>query len=68
MADIAVDADGNVTVNGGANDSSNSTIPKGMALIEASDSKIILNGAELTSSSAVVSANGYHTDRIDKNR
>ena len=58
MADIAVDADGNVTVNGGANDSSNSTIPKGMALIEASDSKIILNGAELTSSSAVVSANG----------
>ena len=51
-------ADGNVTVNGGANDSSNSTIPKGMALIEASDSKIILNGAELTSSSAVVSANG----------
>lgn len=58
MANIAVDADGNVTVNGGANDSSNSTIPKGMALIEASDSKIILNGAELTSSSAVVSANG----------
>ena len=58
MADIAVDADGNVTVNGGANDSSNSTIPKGMALLEASDSKIILNGAELTSSSAVVSANG----------
>ena len=58
MADIAVDADGNVTVNGGANDSSTSTIPKGMALIEASDSKIILNGAELTSSSAVVSANG----------
>ena len=58
MADIAVDADGNVTVNGGANDSSNSTIPKGMALNEASDSKIILNGAELTSSSAVVSANG----------
>lgn len=58
MADIAVDADGNVTVNGGANDSSNSTIPKGMAVIEASDSKIILNGAELTSSSAVVSANG----------
>lgn len=58
MADIAVDADGNVTVNGGANDSSNSTIPKGMVLIEASDSKIILNGAELTSSSAVVSANG----------
>ena len=58
LADIAVDADGNVTVNGGANDSSNSTIPKGMALFEASDSEIILNGAELTSSSAVVSANG----------
>ena len=55
---LQIDEDGNVTVNGGANDSSNSTIPKGMALIEASDSKIILNGAELTSSSAVVSANG----------
>lgn len=58
LADIEVDADGNVTVNGGANDSSNATIPKGMALIAGSDSKIILNGAELTSSSSVVSANG----------
>lgn len=58
LADISVDADGNVTVNGGANDSTNASIPKGMALIGASDSKIILNGAELTSSSAVVSANG----------
>lgn len=59
LADIVVDADGNVTVNGGANDSStNSSIPSGMALIAGSDSKIILNGAELTSSSSVVSANG----------
>lgn len=58
LADISVDADGKVTVNGGANDSTNTSIPTGMALIEGSDSKIILNGAELTSSSSVVSANG----------
>lgn len=42
----------------GANDSTNTSIPTGMALIEGSDSKIILKGAELTSSSSVVSANG----------
>ena len=58
LADISVDADGKVTVNGGANDSTNTSIPTGMALIEGSDSKISLNGAELTSSSSVVSANG----------
>lgn len=58
LADISVDTDGKVTVNGGANDSANTSIPTGMALIEGSDSKIILNGAELTSSSSVVSANG----------
>lgn len=58
LADISVDADGKATVNGGANDSTNTSIPTGMALIEGSDSKIILNGAELTSSSSVVSANG----------
>lgn len=58
LADISVDAAGKVTVNGGANDSTNTSIPTGMALIEGSDSKIILNGAELTSSSSVVSANG----------
>lgn len=58
LADISVAADGTVSVNGGANDSSNSTIPSGMALVAASDSKILLNGAEMTSSSSVVSANG----------
>ena len=58
LADIVVTADGQVSVNGGANDTSNSAIPSGMALIAASDSKIILNGAELTSSSATVTANG----------
>lgn len=58
LADITVAADGTVSVNGGANDSSNSSIPSGMALVAASDSKIILNGAELTSSSSLVSANG----------
>lgn len=58
LADITVDADGKVSVNGGANDSSNSSIPKGMSLVEASDSVILLNGAELTSSTSTVSANG----------
>lgn len=58
LADIVVDEMGEVTVNGGANDSTNASIPSGMALIAASDSKIILNGAELTSSSSVVSVNG----------
>lgn len=58
LADVTVDADGNVSVNGGANDASNTSIPSGMALIAASDSKIILNGAEMTSSSSTVSVNG----------
>lgn len=44
LADITVAADGKVSVNGGANDSSNATIPAGMALIAASDSKIIQIG------------------------
>ena len=43
LADITVDEDGNVKVNGGDNNSSNTSIPKGMALIAGSDSKIILN-------------------------
>lgn len=68
LADIVVDEDGNVTVNGGANDSSNSSIPKGMALIAGSDSKIILNGAELTSSSSVVSANGLEISLTGKTK
>lgn len=58
LADISIDADGKATVNGGANDSSNSLMPKGMSLVEASDSVILLNGAELTSSTSTVSANG----------
>lgn len=58
LADVTVAADGKVSVNGGANDSSNASIPAGMALMAASDSKVILNGAELTSSSSTVSANG----------
>lgn len=58
LADIAVSADGVTTVNGGVNDKTNTSMPSGMALIAASDSKILLNGAELTSSSSTVSANG----------
>lgn len=60
LADVTVAADGTVSVNGGKNDSSNTSIPEGMALIAASDSKIILNGAELTSSSSLISANGLN--------
>ncbi len=62
LADISVDADGNVSVNGGANDSSNTSIPKGMSLVAASDSVILLNGAELTSKSSTVSANGLEIE------
>lgn len=49
LADISVAQDGTVTTSGK---------PEGMALVEASDSKILLNGAELTSSTSTVSANG----------
>lgn len=49
LADISVAQDGTVTT---------SSKPEGMALVEASDSKILLNGAELTSSTSTVSANG----------
>lgn len=53
LADITVGADGKVNVSGK---------PSGMALIEASDSLIYLNGAELTSSSSTVSANGLEIE------
>lgn len=62
LADVVVDADGKVTVNGGANDASNASMPSGMALIEASDSEIILNGAKLTSSTSTVTANGLEIE------
>lgn len=58
LADITVDANGKASVNGGANNASNPSMPSGMSLIEASDSVILLNGAELTSSTSTVSANG----------
>ena len=56
MAEIVVGADG-VTVNGASADST-TTYSSGMAFVAASDSKILLNGAELTSGSSTVSANG----------
>lgn len=62
LADVVVDATGNVTVNGGANDASNASIPSGMALIAASDSEIVLNGAKLTSSTSTVTANGLEIE------
>ncbi|MCH5266040.1 MAG: flagellar filament capping protein FliD [Lachnospiraceae bacterium] len=63
LADIVVAADGTVTVNGGANDAeTNPAMPSGMALIAASDSEIILNGAKLTSSSSTVSVNGLEIE------
>lgn len=54
LADIKVDDAGNVTVNGNADGS----LPDDMALIKASDSEILLNGAKMTSSSSTVSVNG----------
>lgn len=59
LADITVDADGNTLVNGGADSG-----PAGMALVAATDSKILLNGAELTSSSSTVSANGLSIELV----
>lgn len=64
LADITMSADGKVLVNGGANDKTNATIPEGMALIAASDSEVILNGAKLTSSTSTVSANGLDLELI----
>lgn len=49
LTDIVVGADGKVTTG---------TKPQGMGLVEASDSKILLNNAELTSTTATVNANG----------
>ncbi|MCM1244670.1 MAG: flagellar filament capping protein FliD [Roseburia sp.] len=64
LADITMSADGKVLVNGGANDKSNTSIPEGMALIAASDSEVILNGAKLTSSTSTVSANGLDLELV----
>lgn len=64
LADITMSADGKVLVNGGANDENNASIPEGMALIAASDSEVILNGAKLTSSTSTVSANGLDLELI----
>lgn len=50
LTDITMDSNGVATVSG--------TKPSGFAMIEASDSEIVLNGATLTSSSSTVSANG----------
>lgn len=55
LANITIAADGSQVINGG-----NGGGPSGMALIAASDSVIKLNGAELTSSTAAVSANGLN--------
>lgn len=50
LTDVVVDANGTTTVAGTKTD--------GFAIIEASDSKVVLNGATLTSSSSTLSANG----------
>lgn len=60
LADIAVDENGNVTIDNG----DSSKVPEDMVLIKGSDSEIILNGAKLTSSSSTVSANGLSIDLI----
>lgn len=58
LADIKVDDDGNVTVNG----KTDGTLPEDMGLIKASDSEILLNGAKMTSSSSTVSVNGLNIE------
>ncbi len=58
LADIKVDDDGNVTVNGNAD----GNLPEDMGLVKASDSEILLNGAKMTSSSSTVSVNGLNIE------
>ena len=58
LADIKVDDDGNVTVNG----KTDGTLPEDMGLVKASDSEILLNGAKMTSSSSTVSVNGLNIE------
>ncbi|MEE3466901.1 MAG: flagellar filament capping protein FliD [Eubacterium sp.] len=66
------DAKGAVSYSIGGGDKledSNYTDPNtGMALVGAKDSRIILNGAELTSSSSVVSANGLNISLVSKTK
>lgn len=50
LTDVTMDANGVAKATG--------TKPAGFAMIEASDSEILLNGATLTSSSSTISANG----------
>lgn len=54
LCDITLDADGAAQISG--------TKSSGLALVSASDSKILLNKAELTSKSSTVSANGLTID------
>lgn len=64
LAEITIDESGNTFVNGTAYDPDNPAQANGMALIAATDSKIILNGAELTASTTTLSANGLSIDLI----
>ena len=65
LANIVSDGAGGVTVDG-AEFNEGDKFDSGMALIAAKDSKIILNGAELTSSSSTVSANGLSINLVAK--
>lgn len=60
-----VSENGRVTVDGNEF-TDGQKFDSGMALIAAKDSKIILNGAELTSSSSTVSANGLNINLTSK--
>lgn len=69
LANIEASADANGKVSYKVNDADfteGDTFASGMALIGAKDSTIILNGAELTSSSSVVSANGLNITLTSK--
>jgi len=64
LGEIVSNADG-VTLNG-TKVNGQTSLASGMALVAASDSEIVLNGATLTSASSTISANGLSIDLTGK--
>ncbi len=67
LANVEADENGKLTVDGVAfNDGDK--FESGMALIGAKNSRVILNGAELTSASSTVSANGLNINLVSETK
>ena len=65
LANVESDGKGNVKVDG-VTFNDGDKFESGMALIKAKDSKVILNGAEITSASSTVTANGLSINLVSK--